>query len=173
MKSANTISKTKKANDFDVAIGLDDAKQWSDEKLAQVRAFVKDQSNKRSPERKLKNEMLSIKYQMEAYLDDNDIKANKLCTLETFLDYYLDTLNLTFKKFAISIDMTDGNLKKYLSGDRKFSIDLALKFAHFFHTSPDLWLKVQIKNQLIELSKNSIQTKKYSKYDYEKILVLE
>jgi len=115
--------------------------------------------------------MLSIKYQMEAYLDDNDIKVNKLCTLETFVDYYLDTLNLTFKKFAISIDMTDGNLKKYLVGDRKFSIDLALKFAHFFHTSPDLWLKVQIKNELIELSKNSSQTKKYSKYDYEKVLI--
>lgn len=171
MKIANTISKEKKGNDFNVEIGLDDAKQWSDEKLAQIKAFVKDQSNKRSPERKLKNELLSIQYQMEAYLDDNDIKANKLCTLETFLDYYLDTLNLTFKRFAMSIDMTDGNLKKYLIGERKFSIDLALRFSHFFHTSPDLWLKVQIKNELIELNRNKTQTRKYSKYDYEKVLL--
>jgi len=35
MKIVNTISKTKKDNDFNVEIGLDDAKQWSDEKLAQ------------------------------------------------------------------------------------------------------------------------------------------
>src|SRR5205809_5490887 len=160
MKTAIAIPKTKKNNDFNVEIGLDDAKQWSDEKLAQVKAFVKDQSNKRSPERKVKNEMLAIKYQMESYLEDNDVKVDELRTLETFLAYYLDTLNLTFKKFAISIDMTDGNLKKYLSGDRKFTIDLALKFAHFFHSTPDLWLKVQIKNQLIELGKNKAQSKK-------------
>ncbi|MEO7044260.1 MAG: hypothetical protein ABI091_03060 [Ferruginibacter sp.] len=172
MKIVTTNSKTKKDNDFNVEIGLDDAEQWSDEKLAQVKAFVKDQSNKRSPERKLKNEILSIQYQMEAYLEDNDIKANKLCTLETFLDSYLDTLNLTFKKFAISIDTTDGNLKKYIIGERKFNIDLALKFAHFFHTTPDLWLKVQIKNELIELNKNKVHTKKYSKYNYENFLEL-
>lgn len=172
MKIAHTIPKTKKDNDFNVEIGLDDAKQWSDEKLSKIKAFVRNQSNKRNPERKLKNEMLTIKYQMEAYLDDKDIKANGLCTLETFLGYYLETLNLTFKKFATSIDMTDGNLKKYLSGDRKFSIDLAMKFAHFFHTTPDLWLKVQIKNQLIELNTNKVQTKKYRKYNYEKALEL-
>jgi hypothetical protein len=59
MKIAKTISKAKKHNDFNVEIGLDDAKQWSDEKLAQVKAFVRDQSNKRSPERKLKNEILA------------------------------------------------------------------------------------------------------------------
>ena len=87
MKIATANSKTKKGNDFNVEVGLDDAKQWSDEKLAQIKAFVKDQSNKRSPERKLRNELLSIQYQMEAYLDDNDIKVTKLCTLKTFLDY--------------------------------------------------------------------------------------
>jgi addiction module HigA family antidote len=66
---------------------------------------------------------------------------------------YLEALNLTFKRFAIYVDTTDGNLKKYVSGVRKFNTDLALKFGHFFHTSPDLWLNVQIKNELASLKK--------------------
>lgn len=170
MKKPNVISKTGKDTPFNVEIGLAEPAHWNEEKLSAIKSFVIEQSNKRSPQRKLKNKMLAIKYQMEAYLDDADIRADKICTVETFLDYYLQTLNLTFKKFAISIDTSDGNLKKYLSGDRKFNIDLAMKFACFFHTTPDLWLKVQIKNQLIELSINKGETKKYSKYNYEKVL---
>jgi antitoxin HigA-1 len=172
MNTATAIRKSKKnvGDNLNVEIGLDNPKEWSDEKLAKIKAFVKEQSDKRTPQRKLRNEMLSIQYQMEAYLEDANIKSNKLCTLETFLGIYLDTLDLTFKKFATSIDTTDGNLKKYLSGERKFSIDLAMKFASFFHTSPDLWLNIQIKNELIELSMNKNQAKKYSKYNYEKVL---
>jgi len=172
MNTATAIRKLKKNEDdnLNVEIGLDTPKEWSDEKLAQVKAFVKEQSDKRTPERKLRNEMLSIQYQMENYLDNENINAKNLYTIEIFLSLYLKLLNLTFKKFAISIDMTDGNLKKYLSGDRKFSTDLAMKFASFFHTSPDLWLNIQIKNELFELSMNKTQTRKYSKYNYEKVV---
>ena len=128
-------TKKSKDNDFDVEIGLKDGKEWSDDKLAKIKAFVKNHSDKRTPERKLKNEMLAIKYQMESYIDNEDVTERNLISLETFLDSYLAVLNLTLKKFANSIDTTDGNLKKYLSGDRKFNIDLALKFSSFFHTT--------------------------------------
>ncbi len=163
-------TKKRKNNDFDVEIGLKNDKEWSDDKLAKIKAFVKSHSDKRTPERKLKNEMLTIKYQMESYIDDGDITERNLISLETFLDSYLTILNLTLKKFANSIDTTDGNLKKYLSGDRKFNIDLALKFSSFFHTTPDLWLQVNIKNELLSLKKEKKHISKYKKYDYEKIL---
>jgi len=71
-----------------------------------------------------------------------------------------------------SIDTTDANLKKYLSGERKFSHDLAFKFSNFFHTTPDLWLKVNIKNELLILKKEKKQATKYKKYDYEKVFAL-
>jgi plasmid maintenance system antidote protein VapI len=163
-------SKKRQDNDFKIEIGLKDGKEWSDDKLAKIKAFVKDHSEKRSPERKLKNEMLSIKYQMENYIDNDDVKEENIIPLENFLASYLKALGITLKRFAILIDTTDGNLKKYLSGDRKFNIDLALKFSSFFHTTPDLWLRVNIKNELLNLEKEKEKISKYKKYDYEKAL---
>ncbi len=163
-------NKVNKDKDFNVEIGLKDGKEWSDDKLAKIKAFVKSHSERRTPERKLKNEMLAIKYQMESYIDNEEINQRNLIPLETFLDSYLSVLNLTLRKFANSIDTTDGNLKKYLSGDRKFNIDLALKFSSFFHTTPDLWLQVNIKNELLSLQKEKKHISKYRKYDYEKVL---
>ena len=161
-----TQSKKSKSKNFNVEIGLDNAKEWSDDKLAQIKAFVKLESEKRTPERKLQNELLSIRYQMEEYLEDNNTTESQLYTLEMFLQAYLKTLNFSFNKFATLLDTTDGNLKKYLVGDRKFNIDLAMKFGNFFHIPPELWLKVHIKNELIRLDSESAKSKEYKKYDY-------
>lgn len=167
---ASVKKEKEKKENFDIEIGLKDGKGWDDEKLAQIKAFIKNESNNRTPERRLKNELLSIKYQMEEYINNTEDNSKAIFTLEMFLNIYLKTLNLTLKKFAQSIDTTDGNLKKYLSGERKFNNDLALKFAYFFHTTPDLWLKVQIKNELASLNEEKSHIKKYKKYDYENII---
>lgn len=147
-------------------------KEWSPEELAQVKAHVKAHNAQRTPERKLKNNMLSIKYRIEDYIDNEKAPEKNIISLEDFLKEYLTALDLTFKKFARAIDTTDGNLKKYLSGERKFNTDLAFKFASFFHTTPDLWLKVNMKNELLELKKGKKQVSKYKKYDYEKVLAV-
>jgi plasmid maintenance system antidote protein VapI len=97
----------------------------------------------------------------------------KFYSIEAFLEDYLKVLNLTFKKFAVSIDTTDSNLKKYLSGQRKFNIDLAMKFGYFFHTSPELWLRVYTKNEFYLLTKEKSKASKYKKYDYLKVVELE
>jgi antitoxin HigA-1 len=163
------IRKKNKNVDFKIEIGLPDNKSWSDSKLASVKEFIKSEAAKRSEAQVLKNQLLSIQYQMEEYIDNGSMD-NEFRTIETFLKDYLEALNLTFKRFAIYVDTTDGNLKKYVSGVRKFNTDLALKFGHFFHTSPDLWLNVQIKNELASLKKEKKQFDKYRKYDYEKVL---
>lgn len=164
------IEKKNKAVDFKVEIGLPEGHAWSDSKLADMKALIKKESAKRSPEQRLKNELLAIQYQMEEYIEESDERNKKQYDIDSFLSAYLSTLNLNFKKFALSIDTTDGNLKKYLSGKRKFNTDLAMKFGNFFHTSPDLWLKVQLKNELIALKKEQKQVSRYKKYDYKKVV---
>lgn len=164
----NTLTKNKNL-DFKVEIGRKEPSEWSSEKLANIKDLIKRESTNRTPEQRLKNELLSLKFQMEEYIENNR-NDKKLSTIETFLKAYLQTLDLPFKRFAMCIDTTDGNLKKYLSGDRKFNTDLAMKFGHFFHTPPDLWLKVQLKNELIELNKGKKQVNRYKKYDYVKVL---
>lgn len=162
-----TIRK-KKDPDFKVEIGLNKGEDWNENKLADMKAFIKRNASTRSPEQKLKNELLSIYYQMEEYLEKNDIA--RTLTLNDFINAYLKVLKLSFKKFAYSIDSTDGNLKKYLSGERKFNIDLAMKFGYFFHTTPDIWLKIQIKNDMRQLNKEKKQVNKYKKYSYTNVL---
>ena len=109
---------------------------------------------------------MALQYEIEANVNDNQSKP---LTIEDVLRDYLDILNMPFRKFAYYLDSTDSNLRKYITGERKFNNDLALKFSHFFHTTPELWLKLQLKNELFEL-KLSKEVKKYKKYDYRKVL---
>ena len=164
------MAKVKKdTKDFNLEFGVNDGQKWSSERLAETDEIAKEIAGKRTPEMKLKNRMLSIRYQMEEYLQNQAIKDNELMNLEVWLKDYLKALNLTQKRFAELIENQDGNLKKYLIGERRFSTDLAMKFGHFFHTKPDLWLNIQIKNDVLLLKKQKETAVKYEKYDYEKV----
>jgi len=156
--------------DYNVEFGPNDGHKWGAEKLIEAAEIAKEIDAKRSPEMKIKNQMLSVKYRMEEYLQSQAINENELIGLDYWLKDYLKILNLTQKKFAELIENKDGNLKKYLIGQRRFSTDLAMKFGHFFHTKPDLWLNIQIKNDVLMLKKEEQTTAKYEKYDYEKVV---
>ena len=162
-------TKTKKEIDFNVEIGLKDGQEWNAEKLSKTKKLIKDLAAKRSPERVLKNELLAIQYKMEEYTEADEKSIIKPIPLKTFLQEYLTALNISLRKFAIAIDMNDSNLKKYISGDRKFNADLARKFGRFFHTSPTTWMKVQQIDDLIKLRTEKID-ERYYKYDFTKVV---
>lgn len=162
-------TKAKEEIDFSVEIGLKDGQEWSVEKLASTKKLIKDLAAKRSPERSLRNEFLAIQYKMEEYAETDENRITKPIPLDFFLHNYLTTLNISFRKFAIAIDMNDANLKKYIGGERKFNPDLARKFGRFFHTSPITWMKVYQLNDLIKLRTEKID-KRYDKYDFRKVV---
>lgn len=162
---------SKKSNvDFEVEIGSENAVSWSKDKFDAIQKLIKSETEKKSNKERLEVELRSIQYLMEDYVERNEIKDAEKKSVETFVKLFLDALDIKFKKFALSIDTTDGNLKKYVSGERRLNTNLALKFAHFFHTQPDLWLKVQMKNELEELEKEKEKVSRYRKYDYEKLI---
>lgn len=154
-------------NDYKIDIKANGVNRLSKDKLANLKNIANELALKRLPAQKLKNEMLAIRYQMESYAINNCNDLDQICTLEMFVVQFLKVLKFTKKRFALAVDTTDGNLKKYLLGERKFNIDLAMKFGHFFHTPPDLWLNIQAKNDLILLSSKKDSYKKYAQYDYE------
>ena len=162
-------TKAKKEIDFNVEIGLKDGQEWNAEKLSKTKKLIKDLAAKRSPERVLKNELLAIQYKMEEYTEADEKSIIKPIPLKTFLQEYLTALNISLRKFAIAIDMNDSNLKKYISGDRKFNADIARKFGRFFHTSPTTWMKVQQIDDLIKLRTEKID-ERYYKYDFTKVV---
>lgn len=165
------IVKERKVADFKIEIGSKEPKKWSEEEIAQLKAQAKANAKDRTGEQKIKNELMALQYEMEEYVTNN-VAPVKLLTLEKVVDEYLDILNIPFRKFAICLETTDGNLKKYLSGERKFNTDLAMKFGYFFHTEPELWLHLQLKNELFQLKNEKRKVKQYAKYDYKKAVSL-
>ncbi|RYU93448.1 transcriptional regulator [Emticicia agri] len=142
---------------------------WNDKKRKSLSEFIVSQSQQQSKERRLKNELLSIKYQIEDYIESEEI-ADELKILD-FVKMYLRIFNVTQKKLADLFEMKDSNLHKYLVGDRKLNSDLVLKLSYFSHLGPEYWLRIEVKNELIEINREQQQNKKYLKYDYRNLLV--
>jgi plasmid maintenance system antidote protein VapI len=137
---------------------------WSSDKIDKVREFILSESKKQSPERKLRNEFLSIKYQMQDYIEKDKIEREM--QILDFVKLYLKLLRITKKRLAQAFEMEDTNLYKYLIGERKLNADIVLKLSSFSHTKPELWYRIQIKNELYELKKEKQNLKEYEKYDY-------
>jgi antitoxin HigA-1 len=154
-------------------IGLPEGRAWSADHLAAVKNHIKRETGKQSAEQQIVNKLFAIKFRMEEYLERMDTESTELYSISDFLGAYLEALDLSFKKFATSIDTSDSNLKKYVSGERKFNTDLAMKFGCFFHTSPELWLRLYIKSEFIALNSVKSKVQRYKKYDYKKVVVLQ
>lgn len=154
----------------EATIGPNDGHKRNSKKKAEIAALAKSHHSKRSPVRLLKNAMLAVQYRMDHYLQDDLISFENICTIEQFATDFLKVLGINKTAFARFIEVDGANLNKYYRSDRRFNTELALKFAHFFHTPADLWLKIQIKNELLTLQKEREADEKYNKYDYEKLL---
>lgn len=160
-----------KANkSMDVSIGLSDEKKWDAEKLSRIETLIKQESEKQSEERVLRNNMLAVQYEIEDYLGSENISLDETLEIGHFVEMYLDEMNLTKKRFANIMGLQPSNLHKYLTGSRKLNADLALKFSHFFHTSPEMWIMIQAKNEITHVKFEKAKTSKYKKYDYKRVL---
>lgn len=153
---------------FDVHIGLKDH-NWSSSTLDEMKRIAVENASKRSPQRIMRNRLLAIRYRMEAYTEKIDGVSGEIVYIQTFVTEHLNILNISFNKFAKALDTDASNLNKYLNGQRKFNSIWAVKIGNFFHTPPEIWLKIEMKNELIRIqSEKKVTT--YKKYDYEKVL---
>ena len=142
---------------------------WNDDKRNSLKDFITIHSQKQSKERRLKNELLAIQYRIEDYIASENT-SDKLRVLD-FVKLYLKTFNVTQKKLADLFEMKDSNLHKYLIGERKLNARIVLKLSSFSHLNPEYWLRVQVKNELIEINKEKEGSNDYQKYDYRNLLV--
>ncbi|MBC9915163.1 helix-turn-helix transcriptional regulator [Chitinophaga varians] len=164
------MEKKKRTHQPDVTLAPKDGHARSAKHKAIVAAAAKEHNTNRSTARLIRNEMLTIRYQMESYVLDQTITANEMRSIRDFANDFLRILKLKKGEFAYYIEIDLANLNKYYKEDRKFNPELALKFGHFFHTPADLWLRVQFKNEMIKFEQETKLEKKYKKYDYEKVL---
>lgn len=165
-----STTKDKKREDFDVTIAPSDGHKWSKEEKALMEERAQLLHSKRSAERVIRNQMLAVLYRMEEYVQNDEIRLDERMTIEDFVMTFCSVLGLGKTQFATYIDTDVSNLNKYLKGQRSLNKDLAMKLSNFFHIPIDLWLQVQLKNDLAVFHEEEKLAEKYSKYDYEKVL---
>lgn len=137
--------------------------------MNKIRDYILTESKKQTPERILRNQLLSIQYQMQDYVAKEKVESEMM--ILDFVRLYLKLLGISQKDLASCFEMKDTNLYKYLIGERKLNADLVLKLSSFSHTRPELWYQIQIKNELDELRKQKEKLNEYKKkYDYKKLL---
>jgi addiction module HigA family antidote len=112
------------------------------------------------------NKLLSVRFQMENYLEETE--SGKLIPTGMFLEWLIEALEIKKKDFAAYIDCQESNLSAILKGRRKINTDLAIKIGEIFRINPVLWLHIQSKNELTEMTDKD--KKKYKKYRLEDLL---
>ena len=140
------------------------------EKMNQTNPTILAEPMKQSAERKLTNDLLAIKDQLQDYVD-KDLIEKEMSILD-FVKLYLKLFNMSQRELSAAFEMKEPNLYKYLKGERKLNTDLVLKLSSFTHTPPELWFAIQTKNELHELRKDKDKLKAYEKYDYKNFISL-
>ncbi len=142
---------------------LTDRTNVGTDEFNEFQAILLNKSKERSKERNNLIELMALKFKMEDYLR-SDVKQSVL--VGDFLKEYLAAFEIRQNKFAEYIGVRPSNLSKLIKGERSLNHELALVFGKIFNNDPMLWLDVQDKNKLYELSKSKRrEIKKYSLKD--------
>lgn len=131
----------------------------------ELQKIITEKSKKQSNKRLLENKLLSLRFQMESYLDKKD---KSIIEVGWFLKEFLKELNIKNKTFAEYIGFQDSNLSALFAGKRKINTDLALKLGKIFRVNPTLWIHIQSKNEITRLEKEN--KKEYQQYNIDDLL---
>jgi len=135
------------------------------EEFKELQRVIIAKSKKLSKNKILENKLLSLRFQMERYLDN---EKPEIVEVGWFLKEFLRQLNIKNVIFAKYIDFQESNLSALFKGNRKINTDLALKLGKIFRVDPSLWIHIQSKNELLRMAKEN--KKGYQKYNINDLL---
>ncbi len=128
-------------------------------------AILLNIAKNRSEAQKKEIELLSIKFQMQDYLESEE---TELKLPGYFLKEYLKTLDIPQKKFAHYIEMNPSNFNKIIKGERPINYELAIILGEIFNNDAMLWIKIQAKNELKKIQKS--KTRRFSNYSLKDLI---
>jgi len=167
LKPNQLVMNPRKENiEFDEEIGSQDKISLTKDDQELIKIHRKRILQDRSEEDRINDILMGFRFSLMNYLGTQDSTEIKL--LGEFLKKVLDQLNVKKGDFAEYIDISPKNISKYFSGERKFTIDHALKFEQLFRIPAEIFLEVQVKNELTEAKRSSRKT--YEKYDLNDLL---
>lgn len=149
----------KKRNEEPKQSTLTDKMDYGTQGFDDFQAILLKKSKERTDFQRKKIELLTLKYQMEDYLNSDNSEEK---TAGDFLYLILKTLKIQQKQFADYIGLKPSNLNKLIKGERTINYDLAIIFGRIFNMNPMLWIEIQAKNELNKL--REAESDKYSDY---------
>ncbi|MDG5800661.1 addiction module antidote protein, HigA family [Marinilabiliaceae bacterium ANBcel2] len=138
-------------------IGTDEFKDFQ--------AILLNKTKSRSEAQQREIELLSIKFQMQDYLESEE---TELKLPGDFLKKYLKTLDIPQKKFAHYIELNPSNLNKLIKGERPINYELAIIFGKIFNNDPMLWIEIQAKNELKKI--RNTKTRRFKNYSLKDLM---
>ena len=132
----------------------------------ELQKIIKSRSKELAESEIVANQLLSLRFQMESYLEKDDPK--EVIQAGEFLEEFVDAIKIKKKDFAEYIEYKESNLSAIFKGRRKINIDLAIKFGEIFRVDPVIWLHIQSKNELQEIIERDKE--RYEKYKLEDLL---
>lgn len=132
----------------------------------ELKSMIKKLSSSQSEEERIENGFLSIRFQMESYLNN---PSGQIIPAGVFLEKFLEVISVKKKDFAKYIDVEESNLSALLKGRRKINADLARKLGEIFKVDPSIWLFIESRN---ELAIHEVKEKEepYGKYSLDDLL---
>ena len=124
-----------------------------------LKKMIEQVAKSQSEKEKIENGFLSIRFQMESYLNQD---TDEIILPGRFLEQFLETVRIKKKDFAAYVNYEVSNLSALLKGRRKINADLAIKLGKIFKTNPAIWLHLESKNDLIRGIKG--KEKEYKKF---------
>jgi addiction module HigA family antidote len=125
-----------------------------------LRAAIEADVANRTPEVQRTMDFLILRGQIVAYLEDK--KIEKTIGIGDWLKRHLEILKIKNKTFAKYLNIKEPNLSAILKNRRKINIDFALKLEQLFDVKAEVWLGVQLKNELLQVDEDV--RKGYEKY---------
>ena len=115
------------------------------ESFKELKKMISAHSQGQPEARRTENELLSIRFQIETYLNE---EGEEIIPPGTFIEKMIEAIGVTKARFSKYIDYDYSNLIAVLKGRRKINPDLAIKIGNIFGINPVVWLHVESKNEL-------------------------
>jgi len=138
-------------------------KEAGEKDWKKIQEIIGKHADQLSKEELMENRLISIKLRMEDYLRHK--KPETIKHSGHFLKEILETLGIKNNVFSNYIGYQKSNLSSIFSGKRNMNFEFALKLYEIFGIEPELWLYIQIKNDLKKIEGKKEGTKKYDLKD--------
>ena len=75
---------------------------------------------------------------------------------EVLLEDFMKPLGLSQYRLAKDISVTPIRISQIVNGQRAITVDTAMRLARYFSTSPEVWLRLQVRYDL-EVAENELR----------------